>query len=90
MPSRYVDPRVERERWRLERADVEARWMVGVLARLAKGPALTSDLAEACAVEPGSQYSRFTLMLKRRTDVLRKGGQQLGKTGHQNNVWEKV
>ncbi len=90
LPMTYVDPRVERQRWQIERADVEARWLGAVLARLAKGAAITSELAGVAEVKPGQEYSRFLLMLKRRKDKLCTAGQRPGSTGHANNVWRLV
>lgn len=85
----YVDPRGERERWRLIRPDVEAKWMEPVLARLRQGSALTSELAAAAGIQPGIEYSRFMVMLNRllRVGRLRKIGKRRGAI-HMNNVWQ--
>lgn len=84
----YVDPRIERERWRLQRVDVEAKWMGPVLARLRQGPALTSELADAAGIKPGIEYSRFLTMLNRlqRSGRVAKTGKRRGAI-HMNNVW---
>lgn len=87
----YVDPRIERERWRLQRPDTEAKWMGPVLARLRQGSALTSELAEAAGIRPGIEYSRFLVMLNRFRTVGRvaKVGKRRGAI-HMNNVWQMV
>lgn len=89
--SPYVDRRVERAEWQRRKLDVEAGWMVPVLARLAKGSALTSELAALAGVPSGKGYARFIAMLERmgRAGKLRKTGKRKG-AQHMNNVWEAV
>lgn len=85
----YVDPRVELAAWRKVKEQVEGEWRVGVLARLRKGEAMTSDLAEVTGVKPGKEYGRFLVLLKslKRYGQIRKVGQRKAAI-HMNNVWE--
>lgn len=87
----YVDPRVERAEWARRKLDVEAGWMGAVRARLAKGTALTSELAALAGIPSGKDYSRFIAMLERmeRAGKLRKTGKRKG-AHHMNNVWQAV
>lgn len=95
-PPTTVDPRQEQAQWRVVRADVEARWMVGVLKRLEQGSALTCELGEAAGVKGWREFSRFKIMLERRPGLvcrLYEGGQlakRPGPTGHANHVWMRV
>jgi len=86
--SDYVDPRIERQWWRIHKADIEAKWLAGVLPRLRQGEALTSELAKVAGVKPGTEYSRFLVMLegRRRAGQFEKAGQRKG-VSHLNNVW---
>lgn len=87
----YVDPKIERADWARRKIDVEAGWMGVVLARLATGTALTSELAAAAGVPSGRDYGRFIGMLERmgRAGNLRKTGKRRGAI-HMNNVWQAV
>lgn len=84
-PQTYTDPREERREWQAVRATVEAEWLRTIRSRLRKGPALTSELAEAAGVMPGKQYSRFLSLLRKHARVV---DQRVGPSKHLNKVWE--
>lgn len=86
--TEYVDPRIDRQWWRIHRADIEGQWLVSIMPLLRAGPAITSELAAAAGVKPGTEYGRFLSMLERHRNAGRfiKAGQRKGRL-HLNNIW---